>query len=253
MKGSPLGWATDFAGSARIPAAFSNLFSLKVSSGRLPTLGVASSDTSLPSKYSTVGMISWDFHILQYVAKLCLGTGSFEEDPLWIDMPWRETKVRELATRRPTFAILECDGHVQPQPPVRRALRSIVQCLRRANCQILEWTPPPHAPAVQTYFKVIGADGAQAMRQHIQASGEPPVSMLKDWYSSEPTSPLPLAEYLTLIRSLEKYQVDYQRYWKSTAKGTISGLPVDGVITPVCANVACYENSLAYYGERETK
>src|ERR1700759_5297845 len=116
MKGSPFGWATEFAGSARIPAAFNNLFSLKVSSGRLPTLGVASSDSSLPSRNLTIAMMSRDFRFLQHMARLCLGAGAFEEDPLWIDMPWREKKVRELETRLPTFAVLECDGSVQPQP-----------------------------------------------------------------------------------------------------------------------------------------
>ena len=249
MKGSPLGWATEFAGSARIPAAFNNLFSLKASSGRLPNLGVASCETSLPSRNSTIAMISWDFHMLRHVARLCLGAGVFEEDPMWIDLPWREAKIRELAKRHPTFAVLECDGNVQPQPPIRRALSSVIRCLRHANYQVLEWHPPPHAAAVQAYFQVIGGDGANAMRQHIKASGEPPVPMLRDWYFNEPTSPLPLPDYLTLIRSLEKYQTEYQKYWKSTAKSTKSSLPIDGVIMPVCANAACYENTLTYFGE----
>ncbi|KIW95237.1 uncharacterized protein Z519_03821 [Cladophialophora bantiana CBS 173.52] len=248
MKGSPFGWATEFAGSARIPAAFSNLFSLKVSSGRLPSLGVASSETSLPSRNSTIAIMSWDFGLLQHIAKLSLGATAFEEDPSWIDMPWREAKVRELTLRRPTFAVLECDGYIQPQPPIRRALRSIVQCLRRANYQVVEWKPPSHATPVETYFKIIGADGAQATRQHIKASGEPPVPMLRDWYFHQPTQPLSLSEYLALMKSLEKSQTAYQRYWKSTGKETASRLPVDGVIMPVCANAACCKNKLTYYG-----
>lgn len=251
MKGSPLGWATEFAGSARIPAAFNNLFSLKVSSGRLPMLGVASSDTSLPARNLTIAMMSGDFHLLRHVAKLCLGVTAFEEDPLYIDMPWREMKFRELATRRPSFAILDCDGYVHPQPPVRRALESVAQCLRRANCQVLEWSPPSHAEAVQAYFKIIGADGAQATRQHIAASGEPPVPMLRDWYLSPPPSPLSLSEYLVLVKLLEKFQEKYQSYWKSTAKHTGNDMPVDGVIMPVCANAACRENTLTYFGRRE--
>lgn len=253
MKGSPMGWATEFAGSARIPAAFNSLFSLKVSSGRLPMLGVASSETSLPARNLTIAMMSRDFHLLRHVAKLCLGVTAFEEDPLWIDMPWREIKFRELATRRPSFAILGCDGYVQTQPPVRRALESIAQCLRRANYQVLEWSPPSHAEAVQEYFKIIGADGAQKTRQHIGASGEPPVPMLKDWYFGAPPSPLSLSEYLTLVKSLENFQTKYQRYWTSTAKDTGNLTPVDGVIMPVCANAACRENTLTYFGKGQER
>src|ERR1700749_1693296 len=160
MKGSPFGWATEFAGSARIPAAFNNLFSLKVSSGRLPTRGVATIETSLPSRNFTIAMMSSNLALLTHMARLCLGTRAFEEDCLWIDLPWRDAKLRELATRRPTFAILEHDGTVQPHPPVSRALKTVAECLRRANYQVIEWKPPCHATAVQAYFKVIGADGA---------------------------------------------------------------------------------------------
>lgn len=252
MKGSPLGWGTEFAGSTRIPAVFNNLFSLKVSCGRLPTHGVASSENSLPARNSTIAMVAWDFPFMQHMSKLTLGASAFEEDPTWLDLPWRENKAREFNARRPVFAVLESDGNVQPQPPVRRALRSLVQHLRRANCQVLGWDPPPHAPAVETYFKIIGADGAQATRQHIKASGEPPVAMLKDWYFNDPTAPLSLPDYLGLIKSQASYQADYQRYWKSTAEKTTSRLPVDGVILPVCANAACFENTLTYFGKSTT-
>jgi hypothetical protein len=83
----------------------------------------------------------------------------------------------------------------------------------------------------------------------MKAGGEPAVPMLKEWYLNEPTAPLPLPEYLCLTRSLEKYQAEFQKYWKSTEMSTISSTPVDGVIMPVCANAACYENTLTYFGK----
>jgi len=249
MKGSPLGWGTEFAGSTRITAVFNNLYSLKVSSGRLPTHGVASIESSLPSRNFTIAMISGDFALLQHIAKLSLGVAAFDEDPNWIDMPWREVKVREFTTRRPVFAVLQSDGNVQPQPPLRRALKLTIQCLRRANYQVLEWSPPSHAEAVRIYFKITGADAAESTRQHIKASGEPPVPMLKKWFFNDPTPPLPLSDYLDLIKSQERYQAEYQTYWKSTATCTAGRLPVDGVIMPVCANVACFESTLNYFGK----
>lgn len=249
MRGSPFGWATEFAGSARIPAAFNNLFSLKVSSGRLTTLGIASSDSSLPSRNFTAAMMSRDLPFLRHMAKLCLGATAYDEDPMWIDMPWRESKVREMTTRIPTFAILECDGHVRPQPPIQRVLDAVADSLRRANFQVLDWKPPSHAEAAQAYFKIIGADGAQATREHIKASGEPPVPMLQAWYFAEPSPPLQLDEYLGLLKSQESYQAEYQNYWDGSRCCTTSGRPVDGVIMPVCANAACFENTMTYFGE----
>ncbi len=248
MRGSPVGWGTEFAGSTRIPAVFNGLYSLKVSCGRLPMRGVANVRTSLPSHNSTIAMISSDFAFLQHIAKLSLGISNREEDPAWLDMPWRQSKIRELSMRRPVYAALEFDGHVQPQPPVRRALRSIIQHLRGAGYQVIDWNPPAHALAVETYFKIIGADGAQSTRDQIKASGEPPVPRLKDWYYNQAPQPLPLPDYLALLGSQEAYRAEYQTYWKSTANLTVSKLPVDGVILPVCANAACFENTLSYFG-----
>ena len=248
MRGSPIGWGTEFAGSTRIPAVFNGLYSLKASSGRLPMHGVATNETSLPSRNSTIAIISWDFALLRHIAKLSLGFSNLEEDPLNIDMPWRQSKIRELSIRRPVFAVLEVDDNVQPQPPIRRALRHTIHCLRSAGYQVVDWSPPAHAPAVKAYFQIIGADGAKATREHIKASGEPPVPMLKHWYFSQPTAALSLPDYLTLIRTQEQYTADYQSYWKSTAKSTTTGIAVDGVILPVVANAACFENTLTYFG-----
>ncbi|KAG9770943.1 amidase, partial [Aureobasidium melanogenum] len=248
MKGSPIGLGTEFAGSTRIPAVLNGLYSLKVSSGRLPIYGVAAARTSLPARNSTIAIISWDFALLQLSAKLSLGISNFQEDPGFLDMPWMQSKIRELSTRRPVFAVLESDGSVQPQPPIRRALRNTIQVLRSAGYQVIDWKPPEHAPAVETYFKIIGADGAQATREHIKASGEPPVPRLKNWYESPPPQPLPLPEYLALLESQENYQAEYQAYWRSTSNLVLSKLPVDGVILPVCADAACFENTLTYFG-----
>lgn len=248
LKGSPIGWGTEFAGSTRIPAVLNGLYSLKVCSGRLPMYGVAAARTSLPARNSTIAMISWDFALLQLIAKFTLGLPSFQEDPGYLGMPWRQSKVHELSTRRPVFAVLEFDDKIQPQPPIRRALRNTIHVLRSAGYQVIDWKPPMHAPAVETYFKIIGADGASATREHIKASGEPPVPRLKDWYDSRPPQPLPLPEYLAFAESQDKYQADYQIYWKSTSKLTTGKIPVDGVILPVCADVACFENSLTYFG-----
>ncbi|KAJ9636581.1 hypothetical protein H2204_005181 [Knufia peltigerae] len=248
LKGSPIGWGTEFAGSTRIPAVLNGLYSLKVSSGRLPMYGVAAARTSLPARNSTIAIISWDFALLQLVAKFTLGLANLQKDPCYLDMPWRQSKVYELSTRRPVFAVLEFDEKIQPQPPIRRVLRNTIHVLRSAGYQVIDWKPPVHAPAVESYFKIIGADGAQATREHIKASGEPPVPRLKDWYESRPTQPMQLPEYLALLEGQEKYQAEYQAYWESTSKHTISKLPVDGVILPVCADAACFENTLTYFG-----
>ena len=249
MKGSPFGWATEIAGSARVPATFNKLFALRVSTGRLPIQGVASSNPTLPLCNASVAMISWDLPILQHISRICLGSQAYQEDSHWLDMPWREMKFRSFQYRPPTFAILLHDGNIYPQPPVRRALDITCRVLRQQGYQVVAWNPPPHAPAVENLFKIVGADGAADIRANILSSGEPPVQQLKTWFlESTRTQSLPTSDFWSLCKSRNDYVAAYHAYWRSSKNLTSNGHEVDGVIMPVVADAACLENGLDYFG-----
>lgn len=251
MRGSPFGWATEIAGSARIPATFNNLYALKVSHGRFPTSGMASSSTNLPLVNETLGMLSPDLASLQHISRLTLGSSAYQDHPAWLDIPWRESKFLKfhLGRRPPTFAIFADNGHVQPQPPITRALETIAQQLKAQGFDVVTWKPPPHSPAVETLFRMIGADGAREIRAHIQRSGEPAVEQLRTWFAnSHNTQSMPVDEYWALCKARTDYIASYQSYWKATEVTSASGRAVDGVIMPVTAHSACFENELNYFG-----
>lgn len=249
MKGSPFGWATEIAGSTRIPATFQNLFAIRVAAGRLSALGIASSSPNLPLCNTTIGMISHDLASLQHMCRLTLGAKIFQEDPMWLDMPWREARSQGCRAQRPIFAVQLDDQYVQPQQPLRRALRQLTEALRARGYETVVWKPPPHKEAVETLFKIIGADGARDIRANIVSSGEPPVQQLKQWFFEQPhASDLSVADFWTLCKSRTDYIAAYISYWISSAKKTVAQRPVDGVIMPVVANVACRENELNYFG-----
>lgn len=251
MRGSPLGWATEMAGSTRIPATFNNLYALKTSLGRLPTLGMASSNTTLPIGNATVGILAPDLGSLLYISRLTLGSSAYQEDPAWLDLPWRENKFLrcQLQKRQPTFAILMDDGHVRPQPPITRALETVARVLRNHGYEILEWRPPAHSPAVDTLFRMIGADGAREIRANIECSGEPPVEQLRTWFADcKSTESMSVEDYWALSKARTDYIASYQSYWRSTAATTSNGQSVDGVIMPITAHSACFENEMNYFG-----
>ena len=81
-------------------------------------------------------------------------------------------------------------------------------------------------------------------------SGEPPIPVLKDWYF-RPTIPRSLDDYLCSIKDLRGYQEKYQNYWLSSRSRTTDGFQVDGVIMPVCANVACDDDHSIYSGTHQ--
>lgn len=248
MRGSAFGWATEVAGSTRIPATFNNLFSMRVSAGRLPITCIALSNIS-PLYMVTIGMLSWDLPILQHMARLTLGSPSYSSDPVWLDMPWRESRYQKFQRHRPTLAVLMDDGHVHPQPPLKRALIQVAEQLRRRGFEVIDWHPPSHAQAVELMFRIIGADGAADIRKNIASSGEPPVQQLKKWFvEAQGAASLPLSEYWALCKARSDFVAEYLAYWQASAKRTACGKPVDGVIMPVTAHAACFENDLNYFG-----
>lgn len=252
MRGSPFGWATETAGSTRIPAVFNHLYALKASLGRLPTTGVASSNTSLPLGSVTIGMLCPDLTSLEHISRLTLGSSAYQEDPAWLDMPWRESKFfkTQRGGRRPVFAILADDTHVHPQPPIKRALDHVATELKIHGFEVIDWKPPQQPHAVETLFRMIGADGARDIRKHIQLSGEPPVQQLEKWFfDTDDVHSLSIDEYWALCKSRTDYIASYQSYWKATANISSQGFPVDGVIMPVTAHAACFENELDYFSK----
>lgn len=248
MKGSPFGFSTEIAGSSRIPAVLNNVYSLRVSSGRLPVQGIASASSGPPLCNCTAAMMSWDLALLTHVCKITLGSAAFAEDPTSIYLPWRETTYLSTSSKPLTLAVLWSDGHVRPQPPVVRALQLVTHSLRASNHEILNWEPPAHAPAVENLFRIIGADGAQEIRRELEASGEPPVPMLETWYYRSNNAVLSAPEFWELCQKRQEYRERYYAYWKSTQARSVSGRPIDGVIMPVLPNAACLENTLTYFG-----
>ena len=159
MKGSPFGWAVDFNGSARIPAASNDLYSLKVSAGRIAADGLGDFNEKLLLGHSAIAMMSTDFELITHMAKQCPGANFFKRNIDSVNMPWRASGAEAPKGRRPTFAVLRCDGSVQTHPPVQRALRIITTHLLEAGHGVLEWEPPDHATAVRTYLDICEAAG----------------------------------------------------------------------------------------------
>lgn len=248
MKGSPFGWATEIAGSARIPAAFNGLFALRASTERISAIGVASSSPNVPLCGTVIATISRDLAFLQHMSRFTFGSPAYRSDPAWIDLPWTETKFQSTLHSRPVFGIFFDDGQIRPQPPLRRALKRIQQDLERSGFEVIEWNPPSHSIAVENLFRLVGADGAQDIRSSIASSGEPPVKQLHDWYFQPSDASMSVPEYWELCKFRKAYIQQYHEYWESTCQKTESGRPVTGVIMPITAQVACYENDLDYYG-----
>jgi amidase len=149
LKGSPLGLGTDIGGSIRIPACFNGLYGLKPSGGRLPYEGMATSLDGQNSILSVVGPLATSVRSLTLLMKSVLSQEPWLHDPLVAEIPWREQH-REQALhnganmKNLTFGVLWNDGEASIHPPVRRAIKIVVDAIENSGHEVIEWKPPSH-------------------------------------------------------------------------------------------------------------
>ncbi|KAK3117696.1 hypothetical protein LTR53_000724 [Teratosphaeriaceae sp. CCFEE 6253] len=257
LRGSALGFGTDVAGSSRIPPAFCGLYALKCSEHRLCADGIATVLTGLPAAGGSIGLISNDADLLPLAFESILDYGHVPADPNVLPLPWRQPLVNGIRARkgsssksdgRLVFGYMAHDGHVRPHPPLQRALDVVVDCLRKSGHEVIEWKPPPHAPAVKTLFQILGSTSGVEVRTALNASGEPVIPQLQDWYQNQDMEPSSSSEFWALCAAREQYQTQYKAYWNSVGATTRSGRTPDGVILPVAPTLAVRPREFSYYG-----
>jgi amidase len=145
LKGAPLGWASDIAGSIRIPCCFNNLYGIRPSSGRLSATGLSTSLPGLPTAAHVVGPMCSDLPSLIDATKWFISSNAWQEDHEVVDLPWREEIFRSTQNRisRPgrgdgtlVFAVLRCDDRVLPHPPVLRAMTIVENALKSSGYEV---------------------------------------------------------------------------------------------------------------------
>lgn len=147
LKGSPVGFGTDIGGSIRIPAAFNGLYGLRPSAGRLPYDGMANSMDGQNSILSVVGPLATTVGSLKLLVKSLLSQEPWLHDPLVLELPWRNEP--DLSGTPLTFGILKDDGVVKPHPPVARTVDMVIDAIKRAGHQVIEWSPPSHTDGIR--------------------------------------------------------------------------------------------------------
>ncbi|KAL3454442.1 amidase signature domain-containing protein [Aspergillus insuetus] len=236
LYGSPIGLGTDIGGSIRLPASFNGCYGLKPSTGRLPYQGIASIVDGEAAIPFVVGPMGHSVRDLVFLTKALLAVQPWRSDPGVLELPWRGDVFETVRSRfrgngaRLAFGVMRSDGIVNPQPPVARALREVVQLLKSLGHSVIEWKPPPHADALTIWREIITIDGGHGFHSALTLSGEPATPTV---FGSKPSEPVDATEVMRRTIALRNYRKAYLDYWNSTAALTGTGKPVDAVIAPV--------------------
>ncbi|KAJ5895629.1 hypothetical protein N7495_007320 [Penicillium taxi] len=144
-QGGRIGIGSDVAGSVRVPAAWSGIYSLRCSTSRWPKAGVSTSmpgQEGIPSVFSPMARTLND---LTYFTKAIIGMQPWKYDNTVHPISWRAELETEAQSKPLRIGLLANDGIVPPTPAIERALSTTVSALTEAGHTVTPIHPPTDA------------------------------------------------------------------------------------------------------------
>ena len=163
--GGRIGIGSDVAGSVRVPAHFSGIYTVRCSTGRWPRHGMHTSmpgQEGVPSVYSPMARTLKD---LQYFSKSLIQMEPWNYDCSVHPLAWREDIAEEFRNKKSLrIGIMRTDSVVDPSPACRRALEMAETALREAGHEIVEIDPPSPYEGLYLGAQLLNADGCQTFK-----------------------------------------------------------------------------------------
>ncbi|KAG6811185.1 hypothetical protein H0H92_008625 [Tricholoma furcatifolium] len=174
LGGSRIGVGTDVAGSVRMPAHCSGIYTIKASVGRFPRTG---NSTAIPGQEGVTPVYSPMARTLEDLGTFWRAVVSMKPwtyDYACLVMPWDNTpwvpKLLAATSKPPPIAkwgVLWDDGMIAPSPACRRALEIVVDSLRKKHgYEVVDLNPPSPYEGFKIASQLLVADGGKTAMQH---------------------------------------------------------------------------------------
>lgn len=158
--GGRIGIGSDVAGSVRVPAHFSGIYSLRCSIGRWPKTGIQTSMPGQEGVQSVFSPMTRTLNDLTYFTRSVIQMQPWKYDFSCHPLEWRADIEKEYL-EKPSLKVgmMRTDGVVDPSPACRRALEIVEDALRKAGHEIVEIDPPSPYEGLQIASKLLNNDG----------------------------------------------------------------------------------------------
>lgn len=241
-RGSPLGFGTDIGGSIRIPANFHGLYALKPSHGRISYMHVtnwASGQECIPSVIGPMARLLED---IEFITKLVVGSQLWRSDPKVVQLPWQKPSFEKTKF---TFGMWNLDNSVELHPPIVRAQMEVAKCLEQAGHKVVMVNLPNQQAAVETVWKILGADSGYEILTECNRSGEPVIPAVQKCLGlTLKDAALSVNEWWGLCARAAQLRQEFRRFWH-TPIGADND-QIDAILCPVWPTTATLPNSRYY-------
>lgn len=98
---------------------------------------------------SSVGPLARALSSIHIVTKELIKLQPWEFDARVAPIPWRQDAYDMFQNKPLTIGLLVDDGVVRPHPPITRVLLSLVEKLKQAGHEVVEWNADLHPECIQ--------------------------------------------------------------------------------------------------------
>lgn len=229
---SPLGFGTDIGGSIRIPSSFHGLYALKPSSGRISYLNVTNSVSGQECMRSVIGPMGRSLEDVTAITKLVVNSELWKVDPKVLHVPWKN--LDSMKNDKFVFGMWRFDTMITPHPPVLRALEETAQKLRSQGHEVIDIELPDPRGFMDTANKIYGADSGFELASECRKTNEPVVPVVRKCVSDALTEiPATVNQWWDICNEAYLQRQAFLKFWENTAKLSVSGKPIDAIISPV--------------------
>ncbi|KAL6242008.1 hypothetical protein RBB50_010919 [Rhinocladiella similis] len=225
MRASVLGIGSDIGGSIRAPAAFNGVYGWKPSSNILPFQGMIKG--AFPAELNVLpvaGPMGRSLRDMNLVTKVVLEAEPHLEDPKLFPTLWKG--LQAPFSKQLKVGIIENDGFIEPQPPVKRAIAWARKLLSDPKyndvVEVKDFHQYKAAEAFDKARRMYLPDGGASVLAILEASGEPLLPLTR-WFVPEGSKMNNATEIASLRQERDEFRTEYATHWNNQDVDVVIG------------------------------